>query len=302
MDALLFIFPTHPLTWHTCSTYFSPCHAFSGCSFIYRYQLPPSSLLLNSTRTAGAGGAVRRAFEELSAVIRLAHKYDIPQAEDEALLSLRDYSFDPLFEVPSPTSPTAFKQLFGPLESAHHIAIVNLARLTNRPSFLPLALYHCTYLGSALFDGWTREDGTTEYLSDSDLRLCVDARAWLMQGRACFISTVFGAPSSGCERAGSCADMMRGAASSLLSSAGLLRADAMRDLRYIVDLLGCKSSELCGPCMRELLARNEAGRKDIFERLPEIFEIAVEGWPRWHGGHSTVAWGGADAEESHALR
>ncbi|KAI1795330.1 hypothetical protein LXA43DRAFT_1090978 [Ganoderma leucocontextum] len=84
-------------------------------------------------------------FDELAAVIRLAHKYNVPQVQDQALPHIA-------------------------LKPAHSIGVINLACLTDMPSLLSVAFYDCAHRGSALLDGWTHEDGTVEHLSDADLR------------------------------------------------------------------------------------------------------------------------------------
>lgn len=55
------------------------------------------------------------------------------------------------------------------------IGAVNIARLTDTPEILPLALYMCYRQRGGVLDGWRREDGTVEYLDMADLRRCLNA-------------------------------------------------------------------------------------------------------------------------------
>ncbi|PIL26489.1 hypothetical protein GSI_12247 [Ganoderma sinense ZZ0214-1] len=112
-------------------------------------------------------------FETISAVIRLADKYHIQSVQDHALRALQRYHFTSNFDAFSgpPDLVIAVKPI-------HAIGAVNLARLTNTPRMLPLALYQCCRLDNeALLAGWTRADGTVEHLTPEDFERCSAARA-----------------------------------------------------------------------------------------------------------------------------
>ncbi len=95
-------------------------------------------------------GTSPRTFNEISAAIRLAHKYHIQDVQDQALASLKTgmYSsdFDDWF---MPPTLACLKDL----KPSAAISVVNLARLTDTPSLLPGALYLCSHLGGRLLDG-----------------------------------------------------------------------------------------------------------------------------------------------------
>ena len=223
-----------------------------------------------------------RTFDELSSVIRLAHKYNVPQVLDQALASLRDLGFAASFAahcshpLPLGNSPLA-------LDPSFSIAVVNLARLTNTPSLLPLALYHCAYLGSDVLDGWAREDGTLERLSDADLRRCVDGRAALAHEHAVFIFSVFhdtvcGA-AAGCTRPGLCSAGLRNGQRALVCLEGLAARYHMLHHSWVeaVTTLG-DGKNVCAGCAREMLERTRKEQRRIFDKLPQIFGVEVEGW------------------------
>ncbi|PIL26499.1 hypothetical protein GSI_12257 [Ganoderma sinense ZZ0214-1] len=222
-----------------------------------------------------------RTFDELFAVIRLAHKYNIPQVLEQALASLRESGFTTSFAAYSrlPSNPeSALDPRCDP--GQHNIGVVNVARLIDAPSLLPVALYHCTYLGSELFDGWTRDDGTIEHLSDADLRLCVDARAVLVHAHTVLLFSVFdGTVSAGCAKRTRCAAGLRDAQRVFVHAEAL--AQGYQPLRYSwaeAVLMLEERKKVCGSCAREMLERAKNGQKEIFDKLPKIFGITVEGW------------------------
>ncbi|KAI1795326.1 hypothetical protein LXA43DRAFT_882141 [Ganoderma leucocontextum] len=263
----------------------SPDEIFDGCPIIHlsdsphtlayllRVLLPNSRIHYHMTRANPI-----RTFDELSAVIRLAHKYHISQVQEQALALLKKYSLNAT-SITTYSSPPPHSQLI--LDPRLNIGVVNLARLTDTPSLLPLALYCCTYLGGDLFDGWTHEDGTIEHLSEPDIHRCVDARAVLMHEHTLFLSSLFDdTVSADCGRPHHCAPNLRQAQRNAVCSKELaLEMDALKNWDEVVKLLGDGGvGRLCRCCIDELLERNEKGRKKIFDKLPEIFVITVEGW------------------------
>ncbi|PIL26495.1 hypothetical protein GSI_12253 [Ganoderma sinense ZZ0214-1] len=184
-----------------CDTFASstpiPDEAFDGCpvvelsdsphdlAHLLRVLLPKEKINFRSTTEDTA-----HTFDEVAAVIRLAHKYDIPQVLNQALATLQAHTF--------PTSFAAFSAPSGTpeidLKPAHFIGVVNFAWLTDTPHMLPLALYRCCYL----IDGWTHEDGTVEHLCPANLKRCMDARVALESERSFFLFhlLVHGKPSS----------------------------------------------------------------------------------------------------------
>ncbi|KAM5539614.1 hypothetical protein V8D89_006723 [Ganoderma adspersum] len=139
---------------------------------LLRLLLPQSTMYFNPT---GESPGIRHTFDEISAVIRLAHKYRIPQIRDQALALLQQFWYTSSFSVF--TGPRPDRDI--DVRPVHAIGAMNLTHLTETRSRLPLALYACAYVDSALlFDGWAREDGAVERLADADLRRCLDAHLY----------------------------------------------------------------------------------------------------------------------------
>ncbi|KAL1938106.1 hypothetical protein VTO73DRAFT_11935 [Trametes versicolor] len=110
-------------------------------------------------------------FDQVSSVIRIAHKYEISDVQRQALDVLKIWfpsDFD-AFDAWRTSPPEGLKK-------THAIAAVNIARLTNTPDILPLALYMCVTLRGYILNGWRRQDGTIEHLDSEDLRRCLNAR------------------------------------------------------------------------------------------------------------------------------
>ncbi|KAI1795298.1 hypothetical protein LXA43DRAFT_37447 [Ganoderma leucocontextum] len=248
------------MTWRTYSASFSLHRA---CSDYHTTKVNPT-----------------RTFDEVSAIIRLAHKYHIPQVQNQAIALLQDYHFTDSFTLLSSPAPEPNVDV----EPVHAIGAVNLARLTDTPSMLPLALYRCAYLGSARLDGWARRDGTVERLSDTDLRRCLDARVALTNERFFLVTRLFdNMPSVGCRNRKRCSIRLKYMHIGTMRSRDLLRVEAEVEGGVLSDWepfirAFAQTQSLCALCVEELVERALTGRKRIWNRLPEIFGIEVEAW------------------------
>nr|VWP01110.1 Uncharacterized protein [Ganoderma boninense] len=143
-------------------------------------------------------------------------------------------------------------------KSRHAVAVVNLARLVDRPSLLPIALYECALLGGSVFKGPRRGGELVEHLDQGDIVRCIEGRNKLAAKAVAPIADVFTMleDSVGCDDA-SDPDVLKGWGSTI--------KDWAKDLR------------LCGSCEKAALDRDTAARKRVWEELPGIFGIEVEG-------------------------
>ncbi len=208
-------------------------------------------------------------------MIRLAHKYDIQAVQDQALAYIQEHCYTTDFAIYS--SPAAKSKSASSIEllPVHSIGAVNLARLTDTPSILPLALYHCASLGSALLDGWTRENGIVEHLAPADLRWCLDACVALAHEHFAFLSYLLEMPITGCKSPQKCIWELNHTYRYITRFN--MPTSTPVNWRNIIPSLG-RQGMLCQPCMGELLARDKRERKKFFKKLLEIFGVAVEGW------------------------
>ena len=94
-----------------------------------------------------------------------------------------------------------------------------------------------------------------------------------------FLSALFNDTASvGCPHPGRCAVNLRYAQQNAVCSEELaLQAGVLRDWVEVVRLLGGNGT-LCRSCTDAVVERNKKGQKAIFDKLPEIFGITVEGW------------------------
>ncbi|KAI1795315.1 hypothetical protein LXA43DRAFT_1090965 [Ganoderma leucocontextum] len=239
--------------------------------YLLRVLLPKSRRLYNRPEL--------RTFNEVSALIRLAHKYHIQDVQDQALASLRESMlsshFDDWYKPLRMTSITTI----------HTIGVINLARLTDTPSMLPGAFYGCTRLSPGeLLDGLVREDGTVEHLSQDDLRLCLEGHRTLYFESSLLPTRIFAdTPIAGCSTPSGCRLWCQRKLVGIVSSETLIaQPNALGSWQGAIKAAAADEKEgatkICGTCEKELLHRDRRERRIIWQKLPEIFGITVEGW------------------------
>ncbi|KAM5539634.1 hypothetical protein V8D89_006743 [Ganoderma adspersum] len=232
--------------------------------------LLPTSPLCYPTATS----EVIRSFDEVSAVVRLAHKYHIQSVQDQAVRALLEHPFSincHIFSSPS-------KQQIS-IRGAQFIGAVNLSRLTDTPLILPFALYQCSRLGSTLLDGWKREDGTVEHLCMADLKRCIDARVVLGKEESFVLHRHFApVPLDKCEGLVPCA------ASLERLRCNTLDKERLQNSVFIDRSAGIRRvNSLCEGCKQVLQERNRVELQRIWDSLPQVFGITVEGWSKADG-------------------
>ncbi|TFK89934.1 hypothetical protein K466DRAFT_544304 [Polyporus arcularius HHB13444] len=129
---------------------------------------------------------VRFPIAQLSALVRLSHKYQVEDLQTQALSALRMYFTDSL-EFWDSESHYSFEEPDSPAA----IEVVHLAILTDTPSMLPLAMYVCASGGSSVLDGCRREDGTVVHLSREDAQRVMDGYGRLQRQVNAFNLAIF---------------------------------------------------------------------------------------------------------------
>ena len=214
------------------------------------------------------GAQTEVSFDQVFAVVRLSHKYQVDDILQQAMTHLkRHYTTRPLTE-PMPFTRT------------HGIGAVNLAILTETPMILTRALLDCASLGSAVLDGWTREDGSVEHLSASHLRTVMDARDRLIiESFYSLKEIVSGYPGIHCAGRELCKSailelLLRGmdAANGAFEPQALF--ESWKDL-----LEGDRNPGLCSACVQDFCKNEEDVLADIWSRLPSLFRLNMQGWP-----------------------
>ncbi|KAI0742369.1 hypothetical protein C8Q80DRAFT_1055549, partial [Daedaleopsis nitida] len=225
--------------------------------------------------------SLRLRFADVAAVVRLAHKYQIEDLQRQALSALKEdlTNFERCTSMPSRRLNMQYS-----IESAHSyepilhkpppaaIGIVNLARLTDSPPLLIIGLYICCCLGGRIVDGWKHDDGTVEYLSPSDLRLCVTAQMQLVQKNVHVIGSIFeDIASNDCESVEECEENLKNgfvyAANDVKNTItpNVLLLVRNRYMRY--------TESYCNHCESMCIERELEQRRETWWWLPELFGL-----------------------------
>ncbi|KAH9856111.1 hypothetical protein C2E23DRAFT_722423 [Lenzites betulinus] len=260
--------------------------SFDGCPVVHLSESPEDlrhllRVILPASQRRFSAEAKDMSFSQLSAVARLAHKYNIADLETQASTVLQSAYVQTFADL---EALQAFRELEDPgpadgnfptFDDVCAIGAINYARLLDQPGVLPYAMYTCCGLGADILDGWTREDGTREHLSTEDLKRVVNGREKLaMTARHAFLR-IFD-PASG-ESPCSC----EAALVELMMGAGLSEGPATHDVlsSWEPDIRRlCFDFDICQLCEDDLLARDDMERRQIWARLPEFFGLDVPGW------------------------
>ena len=200
-------------------------------------------------------------FPQISAIIRLAHKYHVQDVLDQAVLALEEYFTSDFATWDSDGIAVAFKP-------RHAIAVVNLARLVDIPSLLPVAFYECALLGGGIFKGYRR----------ADVVRCIEGRNKLAAKAVAFISDVFVTDSCAKrERRGRCKSALKTMLEDAIGSDDASDPDVLNGWEHAIKDWA-KELRLCGLCEKAALDRDTAARRRVWDELPNIFGIKVEGW------------------------
>ena len=213
-------------------------------------------------------------FEEVFAVVTLAHKYGIEDIQAQALSFLEDtgYFSSKLHRFQNPDS----KKLS--VEPAHAIGAVILAKLTDTPSMLPSALFRGCALGGDLLDGWSRADGTVWHLALDDAKRCVSARTKIAHVgwrtfRMLFDDTV----NVTCARRDKCRTGLRKLGAAAQDRQSMERSTLWNWSDDLCD--GLTDGWICESCYDMLEERNRLMLRRVWECLPALFGLAIDPWP-----------------------
>ena len=151
----------------------------------------------------------------------------------------------------------------------------NIACLKNTLSMLPYALYLTSNIEGRMTNGYKHRDGTIEYLSTEDLRLCIDAQGVLTRGMANLVRHLFIlTPSAGCKTTRTCALALKALHGNVEMNApgeiGVLQPyiDSIEEWAY--------EHDLCKTCKKEMLERQAERRRRMWKMLPEVFGLTAK--------------------------
>ncbi|PIL23600.1 hypothetical protein GSI_14913 [Ganoderma sinense ZZ0214-1] len=212
---------------------------------------------------------------QLSALIRLAHKYQIEDVQKQAVAALR-ISYPSDFQA---WEKRDSQRVIGATSVSSGIEVMSLARLVDEPKMLPSAFYMCTLAGGLIVDGWRREDGTLQTLDNADLKWVINGygalrqRANLMLARIFDISHTLG----GVQSPGHCHVALT---SAYLQEARVCKIMGFKLLHPWKGMIGQWATKyaFCEVCAKVLEERSTVERKALWDALPTMFGLKVEGW------------------------
>ncbi|TBU39732.1 hypothetical protein BD309DRAFT_969065 [Dichomitus squalens] len=214
-------------------------------------------------------------FNELEAMARLAHKYQIEDVLEQAISLLKTYYTDQSVKWETYHDPSVLPFSH---RDANPIGIVLLARVLEESSMLPVAFYWCAILGNKILDGWKRHDGKTMYLSREDAKAAVAGYGALSRDYGPMLHRIFAATDvqactsrdkGGCKEA---IEWMRARVEALLARAPpqMLNHSWTRNILHF--------QRLCTACKDELVQRDKVERRKLWCSLPAMFGLSVQGW------------------------
>ena len=211
-------------------------------------------------------------FREASACIRLGHKYQVDGLVKEGLAFLRKL-------YPSDFITLQIRRRDEILDNVCAISVVNIARLTGADYLLPVALAACCQLGSDILEGYTREDGTREFLSSADLGRCFQGKENLIEARVQATLEIFnGQPAEECLNPDKDARTLQNIQAGLPKRiyGRLCSADVFQ--KWWPDALDHTLPDLCRECSRMITRTETSRQRAIFARLPSLVGVEVKRW------------------------
>ncbi|TBU28434.1 hypothetical protein BD311DRAFT_663467 [Dichomitus squalens] len=211
-------------------------------------------------------------YEEISASIRMGHKYDLKELYEQSLAFLkRHYTTDLRVWAESDYyTPPGWKEIYS-------IGVVNLARLVGETSILPTALLACTVMNAEIVRGFTYEDGSQETLSPDDLGLCFQAKSRVRQASiGAVVRTFRRSVAPGCKQAAVCKSALRTALHGLEAFIDKLVLDD--PFFPFEEFVKDRKLGVCEFCMRLVRQRNWNERVAVWNSLPGLFGLDVPGW------------------------
>ncbi len=209
----------------------------------------------------------------------MAHKYQIDELIEQSLRLLRNWY---------PDTSTLFKDRSNtePVNPARAIAVVNLARLIEAPSLLPMAIAECCTLGSEIVNGYKRPDGTAEHLSLFDIGLCFQAKDKLVEARVHAFQQLFESRvRRGCTAPAADTAYFDSFYFDVTGGAvpGLYTPNVWDSF---AGYMSARIPGVCEACKQAFIAEDLAQQQRIFDQLPTLVGVTVEGWgtppkPRW---------------------
>ncbi|KAM5536124.1 hypothetical protein V8D89_010223, partial [Ganoderma adspersum] len=213
---------------------------------------------------------------QLSALIRLAHKYQIEDVQKQAVAALR---------ISYPSDWQAWEKrdtqrVIAAAAVSSAIEVMSLARLVDEPKMLPSAFYTCSLAGGLIVDGWCREDGSVQTLANDDLKRVINGYGVLHQRAPLMLSRVFDVdPALGAVRfpGGHCHAPLTRAYLQEAKVCKLIAFKLLHSWRGIINQWATKYV-FCEVCAKLMEERSTVERRALWDALPAMFGLKMDGW------------------------
>ena len=231
-------------------------------------------------------GSATVKFQLAEVLVRMAHKYNIPDLKRDALARIQELYTDNYYDFYVPEASG------GPLSYQWEDAfqVVRLAHLTGVKSMLPVALYLCCM--SPLFFSTRdmvelaarcREQGEVS-LPEEDMFRCIRAQPHLVRASIQLLASTFEGGLSGlCTGSQRCKSSYKRLLHTLLSMhSDSVPGDVDCLSIQLRDLLEdyCPDAYFCDACKRRFDHNHRECRKAIWKELPCYLELEIDGWAR----------------------
>ncbi|KAI0691723.1 hypothetical protein C8Q76DRAFT_634760 [Earliella scabrosa] len=221
-------------------------------------------------------GSRRPSLHVISALIHLGDKYRVPHLVHDALDHLKALY---------PATLSAWDQerrartVYDRLNLHEAIEVINLARFTDEPALLPTAFLSCCYAKGSIVQGFEYEDGSVTCLQPQDVARCLNAGPQLCTAALAIAARVLSFPiADRCESRRACREEAQAMLQLLLFNAHAGDLAESDPFRKFVEKIEEGHWHFCAPCLEAIQTRDRDERRALWRRLPEIFDLAVEGW------------------------
>ena len=216
-------------------------------------------------------------YPELSALARLGHKYQIDQLERHAISRLKSVFPNDIEQWEDLVQSCQVLQSPSYL-SYNPIDIIDIARLTDTPSMLPLAFCLCVQNEAIIIDGQAREDGTHLVFSKADAKRCISGFRELYRTSERAVQRTIRLTTSqpSCATPTVCRSALDAMLDRACQGGSIYPLEALYDV-FLLSFTGC---EACSQVIKQL--RHDE-RRELWKKLPQIFGLQDELKGHWPG-------------------
>lgn len=227
-------------------------------------------------------------FQLAESLVRMAHKYHIPDLKTDALARIKTLYTDDFYGFSDPLHGTTLLSY----RWQDAFQVVRLAHLTDTKSLLPVALYLCCLspsfvnVHSLLHLAATSRGHAKVSLSEEDMYRCAQARPLLVRAFIRVLASTFqGGLSGRCTNRQGCKESYQRLLHRMLDVQSDMTLWAARS-----DCLSITAAELqdvyfpdeffCSACQTRFNLNNVGARQEVWDELPRYLDLDVEGWGR----------------------